>query len=130
MSMKFEHITLGQGDRFGACEAAPNLVTEVDRKGSKSAMVIAAEAEFEIAKQVAVEVRRCSLALRCGHARTDRDRRTGKARGCRPSSRSVGQRRWKFDHGPGKSDRTDHRDPDRRCAHGPMQVPRQPMSGG
>jgi maleylacetate reductase len=52
MSLTFEHVTLGQRVLFGTGSAAANLAAEVERLGSRRAMVIAGEFEAAIAKNI------------------------------------------------------------------------------
>lgn len=50
--MQFEHTTLAQRVLFGSGRAAENLAAEARSRGARSVMVIAAESELEIARQV------------------------------------------------------------------------------
>jgi alcohol dehydrogenase class IV len=54
--MRFDHDTLAQRVRFASGAAAGNLITEIKELGATRVMVIAAEAERELAQRVAVQL--------------------------------------------------------------------------
>lgn len=54
--MKFDHVTLGQRVLFGSHEAARHLATEVARRKADRVMVIAAEPELSLARQVTSDI--------------------------------------------------------------------------
>lgn len=56
MSLEFTHVTLGQRVLFGSGRAAEHLAAEVTRMGAGKVMVIASEAESNIAANVARDV--------------------------------------------------------------------------
>lgn len=60
--MSWQHVTLGQRVRFGTGEAADNLAAEVERLGARRVLLIAAESEDAIAKEVAAKIH---VAARC-----------------------------------------------------------------
>ena len=54
--MRFDHDTLAQRVRFASAAAAENLVDEIKELGATRVMVIAAEAESELAHRVAAQL--------------------------------------------------------------------------
>ena len=56
MNLEFTHTTLGQRVAFGTGKAAENLASEVGRLEARKVMLIAAEAEKEISRQVAAHI--------------------------------------------------------------------------
>jgi maleylacetate reductase len=54
--MRFVHDTLAQRVRFGSGEAAEMLVAEIEELGARRVMVIAAPAEGELARRIAVDL--------------------------------------------------------------------------